>query len=87
MKVLVIDDEILVTDLISDYLKSTEAVSEVYQMTQASDINTFIRNNSIDLVFLDLYMPNLIGFDILKQIRDEFSEIKVVILSSHFKEH
>jgi DNA-binding NarL/FixJ family response regulator len=85
MRVLVVDDEVLVTDLISDYLKNAGVVSDVYQMTQVNDINAFIRTNSVDLVFLDLYMPNLVGFDILKQIRDEFADVRVVILSSHFE--
>jgi DNA-binding NarL/FixJ family response regulator len=85
MKVLVVDDESLVSDLVTDYLKSLGVVSEVFQKNDISGIEEFIKINSVDLVFLDLYMPQLVGFDILKEIRDNLEDIKVVILSSHFQ--
>lgn len=85
MKILVVDDEALVADLISDFLKEDKRTSEIFSKYNESGIIEFIDQNSIDLVFLDLYMPNLVGFDILEQIRKHNEKIKVVILSSHFQ--
>jgi len=85
MKVLVLDDEALVADLISDYIKSIDKTIEVLQTLANTDLIRFIEINSINLIFLDLYMPNLIGFDILKEVKSIFPNIKVVILSSHFQ--
>jgi len=85
LKVLVVDDELLVADLISDYLRSDETVSEVHKLSNGDGLIEFIRTNGIDLVFLDLYMPNLVGFDLLEMIRKEFEDVKVAILSSHFQ--
>lgn len=85
MKILVIDDETLVADLISDYLKQDSRTSEIFSKYDTNGIEEFIEKNSIDLVFLDLYMPNLVGFDILEKLRDKFPDLKVAILSSHFQ--
>lgn len=85
MKVLVVDDENLVSDLVTDYLKSLGVVSEVFQKNDSVGVVDFIKINSIDLVFLDLYMPQLVGFDILTDIRNNLQDVKVVILSSHFQ--
>lgn len=85
MKILVLDDQMLVADLISDYLKEDPRTSEIFSKYDANGVSDFIKINSIDLVFLDLYMPNLIGFEILEELRKEFDDLKVVILSSHFQ--
>jgi two-component system nitrogen regulation response regulator NtrX len=42
-----------------------------------------IRENGIDLVFLDLLMPDMTGIDVLKQIKDHNSEMTVIMMSGH----
>jgi DNA-binding NarL/FixJ family response regulator len=85
MKVLILDDEKLVADLISDYLSKVDFVSEVLQTNDYHTINSYISSNSIDLLFLDLYMPNFVGLDVLESIRNSEIDVKVIVLSSHFQ--
>lgn len=91
MKVLVVDDERLSGTLISEYLKNDDRVSSVEYSDDTENLLNKIGGDNIDLVFLDLFMPNdiqisdLIGLELLKQIKTKYKEVKVVILSSHYE--
>lgn len=43
-----------------------------------------IRNAAPDLVFSDLHMPGMSGFDFLSEVRKRFSEIPLVAMSSAY---
>jgi len=85
MRVLIVDDEALVADLISDYVRNDDRVRKVFCKYDSTNVLESIEENNIDMIFLDLYMPNLIGFEILAEIRNKYEDMKVVILSSHFQ--
>lgn len=39
--------------------------------------------NNFDIVFLDIDMPDVTGFDVAKAIRDEFSKCYIIFITSH----
>lgn len=39
--------------------------------------------NNFDVIFLDIDMPNLTGFDVAKAIREEFSKCYIIFITSH----
>jgi DNA-binding response OmpR family regulator len=81
MKILVVDDEIKIADVLSARLKlrGFDAIP-VYDGTSAL---TLIRKGSFDGVVLDLRLPDIDGIEILKQTREEFPTIRVIVLSGH----
>lgn len=77
--ILVVDDEKEITDLVEIYL-----TQEGYQVTKRYDALTLIqdiRDHQIDLVLLDVMMPEIDGIQALKMIRDKFN-IPVIIVSA-----
>jgi DNA-binding NtrC family response regulator len=77
--ILVIDDEKDFTQLISEILERFH-----FKIDTANDGKQgihLIKQNTYDLVILDLYMPSQNGFDILKEIRAIDSSLPVLILS------
>ncbi len=79
-KILIIDDEPDLTRAV----KLTISIQEPsWRVLVANDSQTglaLIERESPDLVLLDLAMPGLHGFDLLKQIR-QFSNVPIIILS------
>ena len=78
-KILIADDEPNIVTLISRY-----AEREGYEVTGVSDGRQAIeacRNDSFDVVILDVMMPDTDGFTACKKIR-EFSETPVIMLSA-----
>lgn len=82
--VLVVDDDIKLRSTITDYL--TENDFKVFSATDGAEaINIFEKEkDNIDLVLLDIMMPKLDGYDVLKIIRDS-SDVPIIMLTA--REH
>jgi two-component system KDP operon response regulator KdpE len=79
IKILVIDDDSAVTDLLSLLLRSQGF--EVAATNSSTDGLSIIRENYPDVVVLDLMMPEMDGWQICKAVR-EFSQVPIIILSA-----
>ena len=79
IKILVIDDDNAVTDLLALLLRSQGF--DVASTTNSTEGLSMIRDNSPDIVVLDLMMPEMDGWQICKAVR-EFSHVPIIILSA-----
>lgn len=82
MKLLIVDDEVLIRDVIKEY-----CLNENYDVCEASnglDALEIINKENIDLIVLDIMMPKLDGFSLCKQIKDK--NIPIIILSARTDE-
>lgn len=71
IKVLIVDDEPLARALIIELLKGFEEFQVIGECSNGKEALKFIKRNSPDLVFLDIQMPEMDGFLVLKEIQDE----------------
>ncbi len=78
-KILVVDDEREIADVIALYLQNDE--NEVTTCYNGEDALDVINNNPIDLAILDIMLPDIDGFEILKQIREEY-KFPVIMLTA-----
>ncbi|HAT02396.1 MAG TPA: DNA-binding response regulator [Oribacterium sp.] len=84
LKILVVDDEDRMRKLISDFLKIKEfTVVEAANGEEAIDI--FFSDKDISLVILDVMMPKMDGWEVLKSIR-EHSKVPVIMLTARSEE-
>ncbi|WP_100610710.1 LytR/AlgR family response regulator transcription factor [Confluentibacter lentus] len=70
MKCVIIDDEPLAIDVIESYIKQIGGLEIVAKCTNPLDAITLLNKHKIDLVFLDIEMPNLTGIDLVKAINN-----------------
>jgi len=78
-KILVIDDDSAVTDLLSLLLRSQGF--EVTATNSSTDGLNFVREIHPDLVVLDLMMPEIDGWEVCKAVRS-FSDVPIIVLSA-----
>ena len=80
VKILVVDDESRMRKLVSDFL-----IRKDYQVVEAADgqeaLDIFFEQNDISLVILDVMMPKMDGWEVLKEIRN-YSKIPVIMLTA-----
>lgn len=79
--ILVIDDEPGIRTVLTDILED-----EKYTVITAGDGFeglSILKDNNIDLVILDIWLPNMGGIDVLKEIKAEYSDLEVIIISGH----
>lgn len=68
MKCVIIDDEPLAVELLQDFVKKVESLELINSFNNAIDAVSFINQNNVDLVFLDIQMPHFSGIDFLNTI-------------------
>ena len=78
-KILIIDDEQDIADLLEVYLKNENYI--VYKFYCATDAMSCIESGDIDLAILDIMLPDIDGFQILKQIRQKYT-FPVIMLTA-----
>ena len=79
MKLLVVDDELLIRNVIKEY-----ALNEGYTVDEAEDGNEAIEKveeNNYDLIIMDIMMPHKDGFSSAKEIK-EIKNIPITFLSA-----
>jgi two-component system KDP operon response regulator KdpE len=84
LKVLVVDDE----PAIRRFLR-TSLTAQGYQVTEAENGTTALdslRRNTIDVLVLDLGLPDIDGFDIIERLRGQGFAVPIVVLSSRVDE-
>ena len=78
-KILVIDDDTAVTDLLSVLLRSQGF--DVTATNSSSDGLGYVRENKPDLIILDLMMPEIDGWEVCRSVRT-FSQVPIIVLSA-----
>lgn len=83
MHILIVDDEILIRNVIKEYLKL-----ENYTYDEASngvDAINLVKNNSYDCILMDIMMPKLDGYSAIKEIK-KICDAKIIVLSARTEE-
>ena len=84
LKVLVVDDESRMRKLVKDFLnKKGFMVLEAANGEEAIDI--FFSDNSINLLILDVMMPKMDGWEVVKEVR-KVSKVPIIMLTARGQE-
>ena len=78
-KLLIIEDDIDIALMIKEYLKKEDY--EVFIGNDGEEGITIFKENDINLIMLDVMMPNMDGYEVLSKIR-EFSNVPVIMLTA-----
>ena len=68
INVIIVDDEPLAQDVLETYIDKIPELNLVKKCSNAFEANDALKNNDIDLMFLDIQMPQLTGIDFLKTL-------------------
>ena len=63
---LIIDDEPLAINIIKSYIEEINNVTILNTFNSAIDALAYLREHTVDLIFLDINMPILNGLDFIK---------------------
>lgn len=78
-RILVIDDDIRIAELIQIWLQ--EAGYEVLIASDGQEGLKIQRENPVDLIITDIFMPQREGTGVLVDVYDEFPQTKVIVIS------
>ena len=79
-KILVVEDEKVMAQALT--LKLQRAGFDVLELHDGKSALEQLRKESFDLLLLDIMMPELSGYDVLKHLQEEKIELPVFVLSN-----
>ncbi len=75
LKCVVVDDEPLAIAVIEGYLKKIPYLEIIGKFDNALPVFEFLKENKVDIIFLDIEMPGLTGIDFIKSLANPPSVI------------
>ncbi|HEY3290757.1 MAG TPA: response regulator transcription factor [Anaerolineae bacterium] len=83
IRVIIADDHAIVRQGVKQILSETTDVTVAGEAADAFDVKSKLSALPCDVLVLDLSMPGLSGFDLLKDVRHERPALPVLVLSMH----
>jgi len=82
IKILIVDDHQIVLDGLKLMLSEQSEFSIIGEAHNGKEALSFVEQNQVDIILLDLNMPELNGFETCKILKQDFPEVRVLILST-----
>ena len=79
--ILLVDDELAYLDLLKSILNQ-EGYSNVITESNPLNVKGLLKTQKIDLILLDIYMPQMSGLQLLEQITPEYPNIPVIVVTA-----
>ena len=70
IKCLIIDDEPLANNVIKNYIEQIEDLELINSFSNSIEGLNFLKNNTVDVIFLDINMPVLDGINFIKSLEN-----------------
>lgn len=80
---LIVEDHELTRFGLKTTFEDVDYIDVIYEASSAEEAIEIFKNNQIDLVIMDLGLPNMNGIDATKAIHDINQDAKIIILTSH----
>ena len=80
---LIVEDHELTRFGLKTTFEDVDYINIIYEASSAEEALDIFKNNPIDLVIMDLGLPNMNGIDATKAIHDINEDVKIIILTSH----
>jgi DNA-binding LytR/AlgR family response regulator len=83
VKCIIVDDEPLARDVIRRYIQKVPTIVLLGEFGNAIDATIFLQENTVDVIFLDIRMPQLNGTDFVRSLRN----VPKIIFTTAHKEY
>ncbi|MVM32570.1 response regulator [Spirosoma sp. HMF4905] len=85
ISVLIVDDHPMVIEGVKSLLHTASSIQIAGSVNDAFSALDFLKNQPVDVVLLDINLPDLNGIDLCGKLKKEFPKLKILAMST-FKE-
>jgi len=82
IRVLLVEDDPMVAELNRIYLSRVKGFETVASARGASEALDLLRNHSVDLLLLDIFMPGQSGIELMEEIRRQALDVDVIFVTA-----
>ena len=83
IKILIADDHVLIREGLKKILKSASDITVVSEAQNSKEVFEELQKHEVDVVVLDISFPGKSGLEILKDLKQQYPKLPVLILSMH----
>lgn len=83
LKVLIVDDEPIARDILTEYVSKVPDIELAGTCTNAVEVFAFLNKNEVDIMLLDINMPEITGIELLQTLRNP----PMVIFTTAYSEY
>jgi DNA-binding NarL/FixJ family response regulator len=83
INILLVDDHQIVIDGLRGLLEDENDIGKLYEALNGEDTLNVANKEPIDLILLDINLPDVSGFDICKQVKSNPNAPKIIALTMH----
>lgn len=81
-KVLIVEDDPMVAMINEQYIRRNKNFKLVGKCKDGDEALDFLKDNEVDLLVLDVYMPHVDGFETLRRIRNNQITVDVIMVTA-----
>ena len=81
-RVLIVEDDPMVAMINEQYINRSKDFCAVGQCRNGKDALAFLEEHEVDLIVMDVYMPQMDGFETLRQIRNRHIDVEVIMVTA-----
>lgn len=82
-QILIVDDHAVVRQGLKAILAQAYPGAQLSEAQNAMEVFAYLRQTSCALIILDIHLPGTSGLEILKDLKQEYSYVPVLMLSAH----
>ncbi len=81
IKVLIADDHAMFVDGIEQILKGEDEIQVVGKCFDGKSAIEFVQNHEVDLILLDINLPEMTGIEVCQKIKEENIDVKILAIT------
>ena len=81
-RILIVEDDPMVANLNSRLIQTMEGFELAGIASDAKEALSFLAENTVDLILLDIYMPGMNGLEMLSRVREMKCPVDVLVVSA-----
>ena len=87
LSVLIVDDSAIIYQRLELLLKEVERVQNILYAGSFRNAEQILKQGGVDIVLLDIQLPDKNGIELLKAIKKEYPSIKVIVITNLVDDH
>jgi len=82
-RILLADDHVLIRHGIKNIIKKNDQFAVVGEVSNGKQLMSFLEDSEIDLIILDISMPDIGGMEAIGLVKNKYPWIKILMLTMH----
>lgn len=83
IRILLADDHQMFIDGIKAFLENDKDIKVVAEALDGFEVLEALKQNTVDVIVLDISMPKMDGRETIKRLREEYPDVQVLVVSTH----